>query len=309
MQLIPEYGPVGKLYLCFVQDFFNSRFHYGEALCRIIQAARPFVEVEVLVGPDDLPYFLQECASRAVDLAGIRLNPESPGRAILAEAVPVFARDEAGNVCGLVFQNPFLDAGDLAPDFGKRFLAWTGFRPLELGFPFATAQIAVNEDLVLLSDALFQGPERQERLRSFQEKFPSQSFHLVPPLAGELTADLDMYLWPIAPGSWIVSEYPRGTPQAESIEPALRVLRDHGHRVQRVPGLEALIYDDINTMPNYANGIILNRAALVPAYRRREDAIVCRILEDHGYQALPIDCSQVILTNSAIHCISKTVPE
>lgn len=127
-------------------------------------------------------------------------------------------------------------------------------------------------------------------------------------ILGDTTKDLDMYLWPIAPKVWIVSEYPLHTPQADSIEPALQVLKEHNHTVHRVPGLEPIIYDDINTMPNYANGVILNQIALVPAYQRKEDEVVSRIVSAYGYQVFPIDCSDIILANSAIHCISKTVP-
>ncbi len=151
--------------------------------------------------------------------------------------------------------------------------------------------------------------DRETRLKFFADHFPGQSFHVVPPLAGDTTQDLDMFAWPIAPKAWIVSEYPAHTPQAESIEPTLRVLRDHGHTVHRVPGLPPLIYDDINTMPNYANGLIVNQAALVPAYGCKDDEIAARVLRAYGYQVFPIDCLKIIESNAAIHCISKTVPK
>jgi N-dimethylarginine dimethylaminohydrolase len=32
------------------------------------------------------------------------------------------------------------------------------------------------------------------------------------------------------------------------------------------------------------------------------------ILRDYGFTVLPIDCTQIILTQSGIHCISKTIP-
>lgn len=61
--------------------------------------------------------------------------------------------------------------------------------------------------------------------------------------------------------------------------------------------------------PNHTNGVLLNQAALVPAYSRREDEVAQGILRNDGYQVYPIDCSNIILTNSAIHCISKTAPQ
>ncbi len=184
-----------------------------------------------------------------------------------------------------------------------------GFTPLELGFDFATAQLLVNEDVVLLSAAQFQTAEDERKLRFFKEHFPGYHFHIVPPLAGDTTDDLDMYLWPIAPKVWIISQYPAGSAQEHSITPALEVLAFYGHTVHRVPGLEPIIYDDINTMPNYANGVILNRLALVPAYGRKEDSLVVDILRGYGFAVEQIDCSDIILSNSGIHCISMVIPE
>jgi hypothetical protein len=91
--------------------------------------------------------------------------------------------------------------------------------------------------------------------------------------------------------------------------PALQILANHGHTVHRVPGLEPIIRDDIIAFPNYTNGVLLNQAALVPVYGRREDQVVQEILRNYGYEVYPIDCSDIILTNSAIHCISKTAPK
>ena len=66
-----------------------------------------------------------------------------------------------------------------------------------------------------------------------------------------------------------------GSPsQARSIAPAapaVEVLLAHGHTVHRVPGLVPTVRGEVNTVPNYANGVILNHAALVPAYGRQGD--------------------------------------
>jgi hypothetical protein len=51
----------------------------------------------------------------------------------------------------------------------------------------------------------------------------------------------------------------------------VEVLLAHGHTVHRVPGLVLTVRGEVNTVPNYANGVILNHAALVPAYGRQCD--------------------------------------
>jgi hypothetical protein len=308
MRLISEFEPVQKYFLCFVQEFFNSRFGYGKTICQIIEAIQGFVDVELLVGPSDLPFFLEESARFQLSLEKVAIHGDSPGRSILAENTPIFAENDKGEGVGLIFEMPFLEERVYLKHYYERFTAGLGYQPIDIQFPFGTAHLAANDDLVLLSDAFFRGECRDSRLKFFVEHFPGQSFHVVPPLAGDVTNDLDMYLWPIAPKVWVVSEYPAHTPQADSIEPALRVLKEHNHTVHRVPGLPPIIYDDINTMPNYANGVIVNQAALVPAYQRKEDGVVAGILKGYGYQVFPIDCSTIILSNCGIHCITKTVP-
>ena len=76
-----------------------------------------------------------------------------------------------------------------------------------------------------------------------------------------------------------------------------------------VPALEKIEYDDIRSYPTYCNCIILNNAALVPAYNRKEDCIIQGILKDYGFGVYPIDSRDIILANCGPHCISKTIPE
>ena len=211
MRLVPEYDPVRKLHLCFVQNFFNSRFSYGTAICEIIMAARRLVEIELLVSPSDLVFFQNECDKIGLNLEGVTLNEDSPQRGILAEYAPIFAENEEGKGVGLVFQNPFLENRAELKSFSERMTTRLGFETLQTGFEFATTFLLVNEDMVLLSDRLLMGVDKQEKIRFFEQNFPNQSFHVVPALAGDVTGDLDMYLWPIAPRTWIVSEYPPGT--------------------------------------------------------------------------------------------------
>lgn len=308
MRLIPEYEPVETLQLCFVQAFFNERFHCGNVLCQMIRAAHSHAQVEVFVSRADLPDLRRELEQHQVDSRMLQLRLDSPGRIYLAESAPIFAECDDGDTAGLLFSVPKLHQAAEVEAFGRRLVDHLAVKPVEMNVPFGPAVLAVNEDIVLLSQEAILEADRQATLAFFLEHFPRQTFHLVPSLAGDITHDLDMFLWPIAPKVWIVSEYPDQTPQARSIAPAVEILLAQGHTVNRVPGLEPIIYDDINTVPNYANGVILNHAALVPAYRRPEDEVVQRILRHYGYEVLPVDCCDIILSNAALHCLAKTVP-
>ena len=86
---------------------------------------------------------------------------------------------------------------------------------------------------------------------------------------------------------WLIPEY----------EPVRRIYLSFVHR-----------FFNINTMPNYANGVLLDRAALVPAYGREEDRVIVGIMKSLGFDVFPIDCSDVILSNAGIHCLSTTLP-
>lgn len=307
MRFIPEYSPARKLALSYVDSFFNTRFHYGRAQAQIIRACRGF-PVEMYLAPGEMDAFRAAVGEEVFALPNLAFNPVSPNRSIMLEAAPIFAEDEDGRRIGLVFCRPRLEDPQDAQAFSRWFAEQHGFTPFELDFDFAAAKLLVNEDVVLLSAEQFQAPGDERKLRFFQEQFPGYHYHIVPPLEGDVTGDLDMFLWPIAPRAWIASQYPPGSPQEQSITPALEALASHGHTVHRVPGLEPIIYADINTMPNYANGILLNRLALVPAYGRKEDSAVVEILRGYSYMVEQIDCSDIILTNSAIHCISIVVP-
>ncbi|MBN2586935.1 MAG: agmatine deiminase family protein [Candidatus Fermentibacteraceae bacterium] len=308
MRLIPEYDPVGRLYLSFVRDFYHSRFDYGGTICDIAEAVSGKVGIEVFVAGEEQPFFMELLRSRGIDDGGLILNPNSPLRGIVAEYFPVFCREEDGRGVGIHFRNDNLDLADYLHRFAGDIIDSLGIEPLRMEENFATARISVNGDLCLLSEDEPESPAAAARLQFFRSSFPEQVFRQVPSLTGDHTRDLDMFLWPVRPGIWLVSRYPEGTPQEVSVRPSLEAIRIHGHEAVMIPGLPPIRYGDVNTMPNYANGILVNGTALFPSYDRTEDEQVGRMLESMGYEAIPVDCRKIIESNSGLHCISKTVP-
>ncbi len=304
MKVVSEYEPVDRLCLSFVEEFFNSRFRYGRAIAAMAKAALDLVEVEIFASDSDRLFLEGELRQAGVDPEAVMLNPDSPGRGILAEYMPVLCRDGRGRPWGLVFPVDSLDLRDEVLDFAGRFLDSLGVEPLSMDSSFNTAKLAVNEDLCLVAG----GEGLEGALDFLRHTLDDMEVRSVPPLAGDITRDLDMFLWPVLPGTWLVSEYPEGTQQAESVDQSVRVIREHGHRVLRLPGLERIRKGDVNTMPNYANGVLVNGRALYPAYGRPEDGRVGDLLASLGLKPVPIDSRTIILTQSGPHCISKTVP-
>ncbi|MBL7127418.1 MAG: agmatine deiminase family protein [Ignavibacteria bacterium] len=309
MRIIPEYEPVGLLYLSFVQKFFNSRFKFGKAICEIAKVASRNIDVEIFIAHQDVPYLKKEMEDANLDSANIIFNYDSPERGILAEYTPIFWETTEGKGGAIIFNNTKLNSFEKLHSFSERLSKKLNLNLLDIEVEFTTSAIIVNENLCLLSKDLFQDSNAERKLLFFQEHFSEQTFVQVPSLAEEVTPDLDTYLWPIKPNVWIVSEYPEGSMQAVSIEPAIETLHKYNQTIHRVPGLERIVYDDINTIPNYTNGIIINNAALCPAYNRPEDDIIVKILEEYGYDVYPINCQDIILTQCGIHCISKSVPK
>jgi len=308
MRIIPEYEPVGKLYLSFAQDFFHSRFNYGRTICEMARAVADRITVEVFVSEDETEFFLDLLEQNDLKPDEIVLNHDSPERGIIQDYFPIFGESEHGEGLGLLFSNERLEGSDRLSRFSSRVLNSLGIPALVMNDSFGTAVISVNEDLCLIAEDMANGDSGLRRLQFLRKNFPAQVFVPVPTLKGDSTRDLDMYLWPIKPGIWLVSQYPENTPQEQSVQPAIRRIEEHGHAVIRIPGLDRIAYDDINTMPNYANGILINGFALYPSYCQPEDEIVGEILKANGLEAIPIDCRDIILTQSGLHCISKTVP-
>ncbi len=308
MRIIPEYEPVGKLYLSFYQNFFHTRFKYGNTICRIVEAVADRVSVEVFVTNDETEFFLDLLEQNDIKPDAILLNHDSPERGIIQDYFPIFGECEHGEGLGLLFSNERLKGSDRLRRFSARVLNSLGITALAMNDSFGTAVISVNEDLCLIAEDMTDGDSGLRRLKFLRKNFPAQIFVPVPTLKGDSTRDLDMYLWSIKPGIWLVSQYPENTPQEQSVRPAIQRIKEHGHEVIRIPGLDRIAYDDVNTMPNYANGVLINGCALYPSYCQPEDEIVGEILKANGLEAIPIDCRNVILTQSGLHCISKTVP-
>jgi hypothetical protein len=227
----------------------------------------------------------------------------------VAEYFPVFCLADDGGGAAIHFRCDKLDLADYLHRFSGDIIDELGILPLRMEEDFATARVSVNRDLCLLSERDPGSPAAVARLDFFREFFPDQRFVQVPPLAGDVTGDLDMFLWPVRPGVWLLSRYPDGTPQEESVIPSMEAILGHGHEVVRIPGLPGIRHDDVDSMPNYANGILLNGTALFPSYGRREDDLVAGILESLGYSAVPVGCGRIIESNSGLHCISKTLPK
>ncbi len=194
--LIPEYEPAQRLCLSFVHEFYNTRFHIGKAICDIVRVALSYVDVEIFVSEKDLPHLEEEFKAAELRLDEVTLTLKSPGRALMAEYMPIIAQDSGGNGVALTFHflrehADYRDDLQKAEEFGVWFAGHIGLRTLDLGFGFATAGITFSDDIAFVSEKHL-GRERDDKLTRLRELFPRQRLFPVPPLTGDLTGDLDM---------------------------------------------------------------------------------------------------------------------
>lgn len=310
MRIIPEYEPVTKLYLSFVQDFYNTRFHFGKVIGAIAKAALSYVEVEIFVDDKDVKYLEKELGNCGVSVNDVILNFNSPGRAIINEWAPIFCIDNASIPRAINFKwlsnHPDYKELKSVELFSETFSDKLGLKKIKLDFDFSTAAVSAENDIVFACKYYF--PENTQRFDIFKNIISDQSIFLIPSLADEPTEDLDTYLLPIKPKVWVIANYNIESPQAKSVEYAYKILKDLGHTVHFIDNPDKISYQDIYTYPSYCNCIILNKAVIVPSFHRKEDDTIKGIFKDYGFDVYQVDCTDIVLANCGPHCISKTLP-
>ncbi len=110
---------------------------------------------------------------------------------------------------------------------------------------------------------------------------------------------------PIKPKVWISANYEKNPAQNKVIKNVISILEKRNHIVHQVSGLEPIVYDDVNTLPNYQNSVIINEIALVPSFNRAEDIEIQNIFKSYGFLVYAIDCSKIVESNALLHCISR----
>ena len=145
MRIIPEYEPVGKLYLSFVKHFFHTRFKYGRTICEIAKAVADRVTVEVFVSEDDTDFLLGLLEQNDIKPDKVELNHESSKRGIIQDYFPIFAEDEEGNGLGLLFRNERLKNSDHLRCFSARVLNSIGITGLAMNGDFPPAPVIALE--------------------------------------------------------------------------------------------------------------------------------------------------------------------
>jgi agmatine/peptidylarginine deiminase len=123
------------------------------------------------------------------------------------------------------------------------------------------------------------------------------------------TQHIDMWMLPVSDREVIIGRYEPSDGQPYSItEDAVADLQARGYTVHRTPGWNSGV-----THYTYTNAVVFNELVFVPEFSDYpvENAEAVAVFEAAfpGHQIIPVDCSDIIHSAGAIHCVVMHVPE
>lgn len=122
------------------------------------------------------------------------------------------------------------------------------------------------------------------------------------------TQHIDMWMLPTADREVIIGEYAAGTAANTVTETWAAELVDRGYTVRRTPG-----WSSGGTHYTYTNAVVFNDLVFVPEFSgwatENAQAVVVFQAAFPDRTIIPVDCSSIIHSAGAVHCIVMHVPE
>ncbi|MEE4273422.1 MAG: agmatine deiminase family protein [Thermoanaerobaculales bacterium] len=122
------------------------------------------------------------------------------------------------------------------------------------------------------------------------------------------TQHIDMWMLPVADREVIIGEYTAGTTAHTVTETWVTELANRGYTIHRTPG-----WDSGGTHYTYTNAVVFNEIVFMPEFSvyPTENAQALAVFQAAfpGRTIIPVDCSSIIHSAGAIHCITMHVPD
>jgi agmatine/peptidylarginine deiminase len=122
------------------------------------------------------------------------------------------------------------------------------------------------------------------------------------------TQHIDMWMLPVADREVIIGEYAGGTAANTVTETWVTELTNRGHTIHRTPGWSAG-----GTHYTYTNAVVFNDIVFISEFSgyttENAQAVAVYQAAFPGKTIIPVDCSSIIHSAGAIHCIVMHVPE
>ena len=305
IRLFPEYHEISRLLFSFRHEFFNTRFGSGKVIAQICYHLHEMVEIEIFCTISDQPYLELELRKCGIGINAVRINSTGPPESALSSFMPIFGYVD-DILCGLTF--PYLinhqDYESIhrnCEEYSRRFLSENVIAEKRMPFEFATARVAANSDIALVSNA------HKAHLPWFDENV-SQRCYSVPYIEEEPTKDLDVFVIPIEENAWLLTKFDVTHPGYIAAMTVKEILTNAQQRVEYLPALDPIRHDDVNCLPNYANALLVNGVAMVPQFGVPEDETAVSVCGEFGYKTYGIYARQIVESNSIFHCMSKANP-
>lgn len=153
----------------------------------------------------------------------------------------------------------------------------------------------------------------EQNVINYYSEYQGLDLTIMDPLPSwyDSTQHIDMWMLPVTDREVIIGEYPAGDTEAVTItEAAVTELEGRGYTVHRTPGWRS------GAHYTYTNSVVFNEIVLTCQFQNAsssyadEDATAVAIFETAfpDKQIVPVDCSSVIQSSGAIHCIVMHVP-
>jgi agmatine/peptidylarginine deiminase len=145
----------------------------------------------------------------------------------------------------------------------------------------------------------------------YYDQYENLALTVVPgfPTWFDSTQHIDMWMLPVADDEVIIGQYEPSDGAPYTItEDVAADLQARGYTVHRTPG-----WNSGGTHYTYTNAVVFNDLVFVsefsgyPAENAEAQAVFAAAFPDH--QIIPVDCSQIIHSAGAIHCVVMHVPD
>ena len=191
---------------------------------------------------------------------------------------------------------------------------WLGLGSEEPGLQLEGGNLqADGSGHCLVSSSIIAGnlQSSEARIReALRENFGCLQTEILPPLPGEPTQHVDMFLTFTGPGELIVGKFDMDDDEElrQHLEWIAAYLQERGFLVRRIPMPRQ--WD--NLYQSYTNSLAVNDVVLVPYFDGISDTLAQALpvfqAAYPGREIIPIESSMLMALNGAIHCATITTP-
>ena len=235
---------------------------------------------------------------------------------------PFSVRNQTG--CVELIDSPYGDDRALDDGLPVRLAAHLEMPSVETRLIVEGGNLLTNGDGLLVCSTRMVGDNQGQgfTLKEIRQKL-LREWHVreavfVDPIAGEPTGHVDMLMTFPSEETVIIGQYDADSPDVfnrdllNNTADQMASIRLPGGKYLQVERIPMPYQQEAEFWPTYCNVIYANGVLLVPFYKEQDESyeraaeVYRRVLP--GWRIAGIDCSEIIRTGGALHCLSTTIP-